>query len=255
MKKNVLLAAVFISLGSVAFSQSLFVPNGTAGIGNSLNGYVGIGTNNPTHHLNIVGTSRTVMSLGGPSTSASAIGDLMIKTSNGVPIGGSSYWIWSFRSDAWSGYSGDYTLYSHNGSSFTSPIIAQSDGDVILGAGNGSSRHGNVGIRTINPTTELDVHGTIKSVHGWGDWAQFETTSAGLWRVHNPQNQDYLMFGYDDGSGSGADFHLNIHKDGNVGIGTVSPSEKLDVDGNIVIGSSTAIGYGNGGKISLRRVT
>ena len=40
---------------------------------------------------------------------------------------------------------------------------------------------------------------------------------------------------------------------GNVGIGTASPQDKLDVDGNLTVGSSTTSGYGNGGEIQLRR--
>ncbi len=139
------------------------------------NGFVGIGTNTPASKLHVTHTGRTGIQLGGPSTSVYAVGDLKFQPSDNNSVGGAKYWNWSFRTDSWSSAPGDFVLYSHDGNSYTSPIIFQSDGDLLLTTGNGSGRNGNVGIGTITPDFKLDVLGTIRATEvkvatGWSDF-------------------------------------------------------------------------------------
>lgn len=70
----------------------------------------------------------------------------------------------------------------------------------------------------VNGAISLDMNGTIKSKKGWGDWLQLETSTGAFWRIHNPQTEDYLTFGFQDGATQ--TYSLKLHQDGSVGIGT-----------------------------------
>ena len=129
------------------------------------NGSVGIGTTSPGAKLHVAHTSRMSITLGGPSTSSGAVGDVCFKTKDNQTVGGTTYWNWSFRTDSWSSAPGDLVLYSSNGT-YTSPIIAQADGDLLFVTGNGSSRNGNVGIGTTNPLSKLSINQEEKKLLG-----------------------------------------------------------------------------------------
>ncbi|MBI9044420.1 MAG: hypothetical protein JEZ06_08040 [Anaerolineaceae bacterium] len=85
---------------------------------------------------------------------------------------------------------------------------------------------GNVGIGMINPDNKLDVMGDIA------------TRSGGAVRIYKPDDGSYAVLKLDENQtlqlcATGSDGQLNIDKDGNVGIGTTTPSEKLEIDGVI----------------------
>lgn len=122
-------------------------------------GKMGIGTTLPLSKLHVSDIDRTTLTIGGPSTSSQAVGDLTFKPSNTSPVGGAAFWTWSFRTDNFASNIGDFVLYSNNNLSYTTPIIAQADGDLILGTGNTGYRLGNVGIGTTAPAYKLDVVG------------------------------------------------------------------------------------------------
>ena len=108
----------------------------------------------------------------------------------------------------------------------------------------------NVGIGTISPTTKLQAVGIIKS-GGTGTNGEFNLarTSDGLSVGKISLTESTQILDYNNLMGSGIHtFTINsaermrIDSSGNVGIGTSSPSAKLDVNGNIAGGSVNVFG-------------
>jgi len=91
---------------------------------------------------------------------------------------------------------------------------------------------GNVGIGITDPDTELEVGGTIKaSTHS--DAIVIGSPTTVKWKMGVYGANDLLIRDPNNNT------KLSILADGSVGIGTTSPSEKLDIFGNILI-SDTA---------------
>jgi len=92
---------------------------------------------------------------------------------------------------------------------------------------------GNVGIGSTSPQVKLHVEGRIRSTYN-GDTAWY---SGNYVRLFNSQ-----AFGFLNSSGSSiAEINLNgnsYFNGGNVGIGTTSPNNKLDVNGDVFINSN-----------------
>ena len=193
-------------------------------------GNVGIGTTSPGEKLEVAGAIK----LGSNST---------------IPSAGISH------------YTNGY-LYIKGGTSgaaignddFSSAVYVVDNGSIEFYAGSSNKMHitsaGNVGIGTTSPVSTLDVNGIISSRN------IYIAQNSGTYNlIYNASNSVAMYLGgsadqgnyYDNtthyfrSAGGGATYAV-INYLGNVGIGTTSPAQKLQVNGAIQAGPSSVAG-------------
>lgn len=202
-------ALLFIGTAIFMFSakaQTVYVPSGTSGIGTSSNENVGIGTITPQGKLHV--------------------------------YGGDTY-LWGLNL----GYGINIAKITTDDAS--KPISFQIAGTEYMRLSN----NGNVGIGTTSPIDKLQIHGTFISTGLYeGNGIYFSTTNGNTnWGV--AQITPYIASnnGGVDGYPGGLEFKTKnpgistsfpttkmvIDANGNVGIGTTSPDQKLTVNGKI----------------------
>jgi hypothetical protein len=174
------------------------------------NGNVGIGTTSPAGKLEIQGSNPTIVI------------DVEAANENGTLY---------FR-DA---FGGGVARIQTAGQDITFRTGTTGDDDMVIDGGN-------VGIGTTSPQAKLHINQSIANTAARAiiEAASWDATlklknSNGTWEIFN----DYTGLGttgalafYNSG------YRMVIDNTGNVGIGTTSPSEKLEVNGNINVGDT-----------------
>ena len=223
-------------------------------------GNVGIGTTSPAHPLTVV---QKIASIGGTNNA---------KT---ISINVNDSWGYLTTTAA--------NFYINKGIRVDTGEIGSYNEDLQLKTG-GNTRvailnsNGNVGIGTTSPGAKLEVNGNIKLSSTAGQTA----TPSNIWLGNDYSNgttrdklKIYLynsgteQYGFTVGNQSDIQYHSNqehdfyvanslkvrINQSGNVGIGTTSPGEKLEVAGNILFNNSGEAwikGYDNYHSIKFR---
>ncbi len=204
--------------------------------------FVGIGTTAPLDKLHINGGNARIEYAG-------SIAGLRISTINsGQTIADKSWGLWGMN-----GYGGatrnsfeiwEYSDTDQNGTYCGGPDVC--DPRFVIASG------GNVGLGTITPEAKLDVVGDVK-VRGndiFGDPGNFRINAGtGGYVELKPQSASYGVIVRENGStdfgnievsanGLGLGYltsgaHITIAQGGNVGVGTGTPANKLQVVGNV----------------------
>jgi len=168
----------------------------------TLTGNVGIGTVNPTYILDLSGTHQRIRIT---NTSGSSDAELGISSQGG----------------------GFLQLLNSTGSSNT---LLRSYGDSYINSGD-------VGIGTIYPTSKLQIDGTDAVLLRLNE----SDNGAGVIQFSNTDNQTGWYAGISGAENFGISNYIDVDSQpmftikstGNVGIGTTSPGNKLEVNGTI----------------------
>jgi trimeric autotransporter adhesin len=197
-------------------------------------GGVGIGTASPSGQLDVAG-STIIRGLSTPSSSATNLLNLGVGVSSDGLRNGISFF-------EGGGASGPAMMFGYDGvgSSSANALRIYSSGNVPLFT---FQANGGLGISTTNPLTALHVRDSVDAE------ISIESTDAGShrWtlqssRVNGNVSTDGSFQIIDRGTGGGS--RLLIGTNGNVGIGTNSPGQKLHVVGNIIASGSICANNG-----------
>jgi hypothetical protein len=222
--KNFILSIV----GLVLFVTALYAQNKIESTGN-----VGIGTTSPVALLHLYNATNPYIKVeGGGNYSYLHLTD---GTSNGYLIKNTSS---STDNNANAG-----ALYTYTQTGYDFQHIVSGEPRFTI------KSSGNVGIGTTSPNTLLHLYKTINpyiTVEGGGDYSYVHLTDGATngYVIKNSSSSTannatagalytYTQLGYDFQHIENGAPRFTIKTGGNVGIGTVSPSEKLSVNGNI----------------------
>ncbi|KKL14328.1 hypothetical protein LCGC14_2516770, partial [marine sediment metagenome] len=180
-------------------------------------GNIGIGTQSPGKKLEIYDSSPQLRIRDSGATASA--------TTAFIEFGGTDGGNWNRTGYIGDGSSGDTHIRVRAEDSDL--YLGDSSGEeVLVLSGGNATFSGNVGIGTVSPNDVLDVVGTIRTSINDTNYARFfQGASNGVisW------NLGRLDFRYGTG-GQSSQNKMTIKNDGNVGIGTSSPTTKLSVN-------------------------
>ncbi len=190
------------------------------------NGNVGIGTTNPSSKLQVGNVGATY-----PGGANGSTFDFTVGVADGRDFPGDRRYTY-IHSQPTSNIYG-LNAYDYTNSTGLPITIGWSGQDVYL-----APTGGNVGIGTTNPSEKIDVQG-----------GKFRVTNTQIWDNEiNRYGGDNLYIQYRNaatGGFPGGNTILNANG-GNVGIGTISPTSKLDVAGEIHASGDICTDLGGG---------
>ncbi|NOX46631.1 MAG: hypothetical protein GXO89_06600 [Chlorobi bacterium] len=100
----------------------------------------------------------------------------------------------------------------------------------VVRSASGMGTTGNVGIGTSQPSEKLEVNGTFK-VNNWSYMNTIDLGNSDIKNIDELKGNGGLKF---QGETQSTTTQMTLTAEGNLGIGTTSPNEKLEVDGNIL---------------------
>jgi len=193
-----------------------------------------VGNSGPTDILLATGGGSVGIGITDPTSKLHVIGD--IYASNGIVQGNASAGV----------YSNSYG--TTNGGSTIMQFTGAPSGDMVFTTGGSEvvrlKSNGNVGIRTTEPQNPLDVYGNgntpglrISNTNAASSqWVTIHENGAmGIFNVGNTQNDQYGSFLFTSTNNANTVNRMIIDYLGNVGIGTLTPTEKLTVNGSLKV--------------------
>ena len=219
--------------GSILFSNGTSVTQDNQNLfWDDSNNRLGIGITQPTATLEVRGTGPAPISI---FNSTYTDGGFIRFDQNGQPYG----YIGSAKRVAPVGGGGSTDLgISANGRLFI-------QGKVLMAVRDGTSSSGErVGIGTVEPLTMFHAaipDGTNDTYVGIFEHGQTDGDVGGLF-VSTVRNSNNYILAAAQGSFLSPNYRFVVQGNGNVGIGTSGPNEKLDVAGNIKADSTIFLG-------------
>ncbi|MDZ7370518.1 MAG: tail fiber domain-containing protein [candidate division KSB1 bacterium] len=178
------------------------------------NGFVGIGTTSPSEKLDVAGTVRMN---GFKMPTGAAAGLVLTSDASGV---------------------GTWQAAGGMGGSGTANYLAKFTGTATLGNSAIYETGGKIGIGTTSPQELLHLYGSYAGI-------RMDASTAGVenWLIRSASNPNGLLFT----NVTDNQVRMMINNDGNVGIGTTTPAQKLDVAGTVqMTGLKMPTGAANG---------
>ncbi len=188
-------------------------------------GNAGIGTTSPATALQVLGTTSTTLTIGGTTNSA-ADANIFLRTGTAK-----NAWMLAAQNNAINVFEITPST-SEGGTTFTTPAFA------IM-------QSGKVGVGTTSPittfhvlgpsSTTVTVGGTTSSAADANIFLRTGSTKY-AWMIGAQNNANNVFEITPSTTTGGSTFNtpaLSVLQSGNVGIGIISPSEKLSVNGNI----------------------
>jgi len=224
------------TIGMADNSASILAYNGTGsgGITNALRFITGA-----AERMRIDQSGNVGIGTSSPSTRLNVIGDIQISRS-------------TTASDAALNFGSNANNYIYGGNSSNVMVFATNSSERLR-----IDNNGNVGVGTSTPSSNgrLSVNGNI--VLGPLTRNQAATQTVGVWSTGDPaddaranigfttvaggaSSSSYITFATNNYGVSGGE-RMRIDQSGNVGIGTSSPGQKLDVNGSINAGTANGV--------------
>jgi len=192
-------------------------------------GNVGIGTTSPNRKLQVIGTDGAAKFYYNSSFTNSqySVVDIGMMTSGTAANGFGPKITFRMGGNGFDGFTAGAIGTVRNGADGTHNMTFATSTSNSLTTKMTITNTGNVGIGTTSPVELLHVEGnnaTIQTVESGGATVKMRSGSSGRFGTYSNHNLAFVTNTND---------RMTITSTGNVGIGTTSPSEKLDVNGTV----------------------